>query len=117
MFALMQKRGNGNEAFILAIVKDPREPLDVRKKAIFYVGQMGAETVQVAALYATLDDRELREQVIFALSQRHDAAALDKLMDIAKSDPDRELRKKAIFWLGQSRDPRATAFLAELIGK
>ena len=117
MFALMQKRGNGNEAFILAIVKDPKEPLDVRKKAIFYVGQMGAETVQVAALYAALDDRELREQVIFALSQRHDAAALDKLMDIAKSDPDRELRKKAIFWLGQSRDPRATAFLAELIGK
>ncbi len=117
MFALMQKRGNGNEAFILAIVKDPKEPLDVRKKAIFYVGQMGAETVQVAALYTALDDRELREQVIFALSQRHDVAALDKLMDIAKSDPDRELRKKAIFWLGQSRDPRATAFLAELIAK
>jgi HEAT repeat protein len=117
MFALMQRRGSGNEAFIMAIVTDPKEPLELRKKAIFNVGQMGTSVTQLTTLYSTLDDRELREQVIFAIAQRHESAALDKLMDIAKSDPDRELRKKAIFWLGQSRDPRATTFLAELINK
>jgi HEAT repeat protein len=117
LFALSQRRGGGNEAFIMSVVNDPKESTELRKKAIFNAGQMGIEPAQLGALYASLDNRELREQVIFALSQKNEGAALDKLMDIAKSDPDRELRKKAIFWLGQSRDPRATAFLAELIGK
>ena len=117
LFALTQRRGQGNEAFLLAIINDSKESLDVRKKAIFNAGQMGIEISQLAALYSSLDEHELREQVIFALSQKRDAVALDKLMDIAKSDPDRELRKKAIFWLGQSRDPRVTAFLTELISK
>jgi HEAT repeat protein len=117
LFAISQRRGSGNEAFMLGIVKDPKETLDVRKKAIFMAGQMGLDVAQLGALYSSLDVRELREQVIFALSQQHDGAALDKLMDIARSDPDRELRKKAIFWLGQSRDPKVTAFLTELINK
>lgn len=117
LFALMQRRGSGNEAFILDIAKDSREPMELRKKAIFYAGQMGISVADVAAMYSSLDDRELREQVIFSLSQRRESTAVDKLMDIAKSDTDRELRNKAIFWLGQSRDPRATAFLAELVNK
>lgn len=117
LFALSQRRSSGNEAFILSIANDPKESLELRKKAIFNAGQMGIDAAQLSTLYSTLDDRELREQVIFALSQRHDSASLDQLMDIAKSDADRELRKKAIFWLGQSRDPRATAFLSDLINK
>lgn len=117
LFALMEKRGRGNEEFVLGIARDSRESPEVRKKAIFTAGQMGIEVSQLSTLYAALTERELREQVIFAISQRNDAAALDKLMDIAKSDSDRELRKKAIFWLGQSQDPRATAFLTDLISK
>ena len=117
LFALTQQRNAGNEAFILGIANDPKEPTELRKKAIFNAGQMGITGAQLSTLYATLDDRELREQVIFALSQRRDSGSLDKLMDIARSDPARELRKKAIFWLGQSRDPRVTAFLTELINK
>lgn len=117
LFALSQRRGNGNEAFILGIANDPKESLDLRKKAIFNLGQIGVSIAQLSALYSSLDDREMREQVIFALSQRRESAAVDKLMDIARSDRDRELRSKAIFWLGQSRDPRATAFLAELVNR
>ena len=117
LFALAERRNSGNVAFIMSVVADPKEAIDLRKKAIFDLGQMGGTASQLGTLYSTLDDRELREQVIFAIAQRNESGALDKLMDIAKSDPDRELRKKAIFWLGQSRDPRATTFLAELINK
>jgi HEAT repeat protein len=53
--------------------------------------------------------------VIFALSQRNDSAAVDRLIGIARTEEDTELRKKAIFWLGQSHDPRAAAFLGELL--
>ena len=117
LFALMQRKGSGNEAFVLSIANDPKESIDLRKRAIFTAGQMGVDVAQLAALYGSLTERDLREQVIFAIAQRHEGAAIEKLMDIARSDPDREMRKKAIFWLGQSRDPRATAFLAELIAK
>ena len=46
-----------------------------------------------------------------------EANAIDKLMDIASSDPDRDLRKQAIFWLGQSHDPRVQKFLLDLINR
>ena len=62
-----------------------------------------------------MNDRELKEQLIFVFSQRRESAAVDKLLAIGKSEPDRELRKKAIFWLSQSRDPRVAKFLQDLI--
>ena len=63
-------------------------------------------------------ERELRAKVIFSLSQRrNDAAAVDKLVEIARKETDPELRKQALFWLGQSRDPRAAAILEEIINK
>ncbi len=117
IFALSQQRGGGNDAFIMGIVSDAKEPIELRKKAIFWAGQMGVELSQLGALYAKVDDRELKEQMIFAYSQRREAAAVDQLISIARTEKDRELRKKAVFWLGQSRDPRATAFLTELIDK
>ena len=58
LFALMQRRGNGNEAFILAIANDPKEPMELRKKAIFNAGQMGIDVAQIAAL--VLDTRRPR---------------------------------------------------------
>ncbi|MBI3792284.1 MAG: HEAT repeat domain-containing protein [Gemmatimonadetes bacterium] len=117
IFSLAQKRASANEAFLMGIVGDTKEPIELRKKAIFWAGQMGADLAQFNGLYAKLDDRDLKEQVIFAFSQRREAAATDRLIEIARSEKDRELRKKAIFWLGQSRDPRATAFLSELVDK
>jgi HEAT repeat protein len=71
----------------------------------------------IAALYGTFSDREIKEQLIFVLSQMDDRAAVDKLIDIARREPDRELRKKAIFWLGQSDDPRVAEVLAEILSK
>jgi HEAT repeat protein len=59
----------------------------------------------------------MKEQLIFVYSQRKDAQAVDKLMDIARRDTDPDLRRKAVFWLGQSRDPRAAQLLIELINQ
>jgi hypothetical protein len=69
------------------------------------------------ALYDRIQDREMKEQLIFVFSQRREGPALDKLFAIGRNDPDRELRKKAIFWIGQSRDPRAAQYLQELINQ
>ena len=75
----------------------------------------GAPLADLASLYSTTDDREMKEQLIFVYSQRDEPAAVDKLLEISKRDPDPELRKKALFWLGQSDDPRAAKALQDII--
>ncbi len=104
-----------NQQWLLKLTADPQQSVEVRKKALFWAGQSGVSIAQVSAMYASLKDRELREQVIFVLSQRSEPEATDKLVDIARHDPDTELRKKAIFWLGQRNDPRVRQLLEEII--
>src|SRR4029078_1753553 len=118
LFSLSQQRGAGNEQWLMSIVVNPKEDVELRKKALFWAGQSGVATSELVGLYNRLTDTEIKEQTIFVFSQRqHDPAAMDKLFDIAKNEKDPELRKKAIFWLGQSRDPRAQQFLIDLINK
>jgi hypothetical protein len=118
LFSLGQMRGMGNERWLLGVAADPGQSMEVRKKALFWAGQAGVPVAELAGVYDRVRDREMREQAIFALSQRmHEPAAVDKLIDIARREPDGELRKKAIFWLGQSRDPRAVRALSDLINQ
>jgi HEAT repeat protein len=118
LFSLSQQRGVGNEQWLMNIALDPKEDIELRKKALFWAGQSGVAIPQLAQLYDRMGDGEMKEQIIFVLSQRQsDKAAIDKLFDIARNEKDSELRKKAIFWLGQSRDPRVQQFLMELINR
>jgi hypothetical protein len=88
----------------------------MRKQALFWAGQSGNVPVdRLTGLYDRVDDREVKDQLIFVFSQNRSRAAIDKLMSIARSETDVELRKQAIFWLGQSKDPRVQQFLLELI--
>ena len=52
-------------------------------------------------LYGTLDDDEMKLQVIFVASQTSERAAIDFLMDVALNEEDRELKQRAIFCLLQ----------------
>lgn len=115
LFSLSQMRGQGNDEWLLQVASDSKHSVETRKQAIFSAGQAGVSTAVLSALYPRLTERELKEQLIFVMSQKHDEDAVTRLMAIAKSDPDRELRKKAIFWLGQSNDPRVKDFLLEII--
>jgi TolA-binding protein len=118
LFSLSQQRGAGNEQWLMNIAVDPKQDMELRKKALFWAGQSGVAIPEFSKLYDRMGESEMREQIIFVLSQRqHDPAAMDKLFDVAKNEKDPELRKKAIFWLGQSRDPRVQQFLMDLINK
>jgi HEAT repeat protein len=118
LFSLSQQRGAGNDQWLMDIALNPKEDIELRKKALFWAGQSGVAISEISKLYDRMADTEMREQIIFVLSQRQsDRAAMDKLFDIAKTEKDSELRKKAIFWLGQSHDPRVQQFLMDLINK
>lgn len=118
IFSLSQHPSPENSRFLLARAKDRSLPTELRKSALFWAGQGGVPVADLAEIYdGAGDDRELRGQVIFTLSQRRGDDAVGKLIDIARKEPDRELRKQAVFWLSQSRDPRAAKFLEELINR
>ena len=118
LFSLSQRRGMGNEQWLMSIAVNDRENIELRKKALFWAGQSGVDLDAIMTLYSKVNDQEMKEQVIFVLSQRgRTPGAVDKLMDIARNDKNPELRKKAIFWLGQSRDPRVQQFLVDMINR
>ncbi|MBA2627013.1 MAG: HEAT repeat domain-containing protein [Gemmatimonadales bacterium] len=116
LFSLAQSGGKENEKFLLDIARNKDESIDARKQALFWAGQSGSiGSAELGSLYASIPDREMREQIVFVLSQRNDAAAMDKLIDIARRDPDPNMRKRALFWVGQSKDPRATQLLQDIL--
>src|SRR5437868_184157 len=118
LFSLSQQRGAGNEQWLMNIAVNSKEDIELRKKALFWAGQSGVAIPELAQLYDRMGDAEMKEQIIFVLSQRQsDRAAIDKMFDIAKNEKEPELRKKAIFWLGQSHDPRVQQYLMDLINK
>ena len=117
MFSLGQMRGEGNDQWLLGIAADRKYSIDTRKQALFNAGQNRAAIAELVGLWTRLEEREMKEQLIFVLHDRKEQVAVDKLIDIAKNEKDVELRKKAIFWLGQSRDPRVQQLLVDIINQ
>ncbi|MGH7719597.1 MAG: HEAT repeat domain-containing protein, partial [Gemmatimonadaceae bacterium] len=115
--SVAQIRGEENGRWLVSVARNADEGLEVRKQALFWMGQSRGTLAPILELYATLADQELKEHLIFVLSQRNERAATDKLIEIARTDQNRELRNKAIFWLGQKRDPRVQQLLMEIINQ
>lgn len=109
----------GAGAWLLDVARDKSFDVETRKSAIFWASQRREMDLNaLAGLYdQSRGDDEMQDHILFIYSQRHEAAAVDKLMAIARSDPNIEMRKKALFWLGQKNDPRVKAFIQELINR
>ena len=60
-------------------------------------------------------NRDLREQLVFALYLFNGSAAVTDLIGLARNDPDTHIRKEAIFWLGQKASAAAVKALGEVI--
>ncbi|HXY69716.1 MAG TPA: HEAT repeat domain-containing protein [Gemmatimonadales bacterium] len=117
LFSLSQMRSAENTRWLMDLAVSSRESVDVRKKALFWAGQTGADIGDLVQLYDRTADADVREQLIFVYSQRHEPQALDKIIDIARHETNHDLRSKALFWLGQSHDPRAAQVLTEIINQ
>jgi hypothetical protein len=93
--------------------------MELRKKAVFWLGQRAGEEItrDLGELAnSESEDEKIREQAIFALSQRR-GEGVPALLQIARTNPDPRLRKRAIFWLGQSGDPRAVDLFESILTK
>ena len=115
LMGVAQSESPEDGRWLLAQARDERQPIEVRRKAVFWAGQGHARVADLTSLYGSARESQLREHDIFGLSQRDETGAVDALMKIARSDPNREMRKKALFWLAQKDDPRVTKLITDLV--
>jgi hypothetical protein len=118
VFPLYALRGTGTVSALIDLAR--RDPeTDIRKQAIFWLGQR-ASSAAVKALgdvIASPEALEVKKHAVFALSQLDGDRGTPLLLEIARKNPHPALRKTAIFWLGESGDPRALEFFEEVLLK
>jgi hypothetical protein len=104
---------------LLRIAKDDRRERELRKSAVFWLGQAASDaTGALTDLVENEDgDTEVRKSAVFALSQRPNGEGVPSLLSIARGRGSPEVRRQAIFWLGQSGDSRAVAYFEEVLMK
>ena len=105
---------------LLRIARNPDVPRGARNQSVFWLGQAAGDAATRGLSDLVVDngvDREVREQAVFALSQRPREEGVPALIAVARTNKDPEIRKKALFWLGQSHDPRALDLFEELLTK
>ena len=89
LFGVSQHGGEGD--WLLGIGADPSVAKEIRKKAVFWAGQGDVGIGRFVNLYDRSSDQDIREQVIFTISQRSGSGAVDAgSMHIAKTDKDQE---------------------------
>jgi hypothetical protein len=105
---------------LLALAKNTGVRTDTRKDAIFWLSQEAGDAATKGLAELADDDeqeREVREQAVFALSQLPADQGVPILIRVARSNRDPQVRRKALFWLGQSDDPRALELIEEILTK
>jgi hypothetical protein len=105
---------------LIKIARNSDLPRESRTQSVFWLGQAAGDAATANLNSLVLDnsvDREVREQAVFALSQRPRDEGVPALIAVARTNKDPEIRKKALFWLGQSGDPRALDLFEQLLTK
>ncbi|PYO60271.1 MAG: hypothetical protein DMD70_08925, partial [Gemmatimonadetes bacterium] len=103
IFALSQIHQGRAGQILRDYAANERAPDEAREKAIFWLGQQRSpeNAAFLRGMYAKLTGEELKEKVIFSLSQMGGADNGRWLMDIALNEREPvEMRKKALFWVG-----------------
>jgi hypothetical protein len=118
LFAISQQKDDDAARTLIAAARDHDLASEVRKSAVFWLGQTASERATEGLKSMISDENaDVKKQAVFALSQMKTDKSLDALIDIARTSKDREVRKSALFWLGQSNDPRALKLFEEILLK
>ncbi len=96
--------------------RDPDE--DVRKHALFWLGQKAGEKAAGELQRAVDEDpnEDVKEHAVFAISQLPKERSVPILINLVKTHKNRGVRKKAMFWLTQTGDPRALDLIEDILG-
>lgn len=131
-FLLDHLRDAGREGELLAVIATHEHPRvvpalidlarnhrekDVRRQAIFWLGQKAGEKA-AAELRRAVDedpDDDVREHAVFAISQLPADRSVPMLIDLVKTHKSPKVRKRAMFWLAQTGDQRGLDLIEEIL--
>ena len=106
VFALSQHRSPRAAAMLRDLAQRDNAPKQQREQAIFWLGQQkSADNANLLiGLFARVNDEDLKDKIIFSLSQVRSPATDKWMLDLATNEKeDVEIRKKALFWAGQNK--------------
>jgi HEAT repeat protein len=109
--------GDAGDSWLMGLARDPSEDARLRSAALSRLQRADVSVAELAKLYDTLTDRQLRSTMVQILGARSEPEATDKLLDIARHDTDPSIRRRAISALARKKDPRTTKLLLELVEK
>ena len=116
--AISRTKGEENESWLLAFVKNPAEPVDVRRGVLSTLTRSSTTTpAEVASLYAAVPELELKQQIITNLAGRKEPESTDQLIAIYRASTDSRLRVQIVNVLSRRNDPRTKALLLEILNK
>jgi HEAT repeat protein len=105
IFALSQHDDERASAILRDLAADETRDSEIRGQAVFWLGQRsGPNSFEfLRDLYQDLEEPEIKERVIFAMSQNAGDREREWLLGVAGDATEPvEAREQAVFWLGQS---------------
>jgi HEAT repeat protein len=109
--------GPENDRWLMSLAQNRSEPVALRA-AVLRRSAMGTVPIaDLARMYDSLGERELREIVLAWYARRKEPEATDRLLEIARTGTDPQLRRAAISALAGKNDPRTTKLLMEIVDK
>ena len=122
IFSLSQIGGEVVADRLRKIAVDSKEDLDIRKKALFWLGQVKTKDPRLALtlmsrLYSSMDEQELKERIIFSIAQAGAPGSSEALISLYRKERELELKKRLILGLQQIGDSRALEFFKEILEK
>ena len=111
------RKNDEAKEFLADIVGNTRESIETRRHALSALYSAGTSAAQLSTIYDRSPEYEIKRSVISVLGSARNNVGVDKLLDIARTEPNAQLKSQAVSYLSRTKDPRALALLQEIILK
>jgi len=115
VFAISQHDSQRSGQILRAYAERKDVSPEIRENALFWIGQRPGGAEYLKSLWGSLDDPELKDNVLFSVAQDHSAESRTWLMALVRDESeDMEIRTSALFWVGQQDEGFSIRELREL---
>lgn len=115
---IARARGDENQKWMLAFVRDTTQSVGLRASALSYLTRSSTTSIaDVAGLYRSVPELELKDAIITNLAGRKEPEAVDQLISIYHASTDSKLKLRIINVLSRRDDPRTQKLLIDILNK
>ncbi|HEY9225245.1 MAG TPA: HEAT repeat domain-containing protein [Gemmatimonadaceae bacterium] len=113
--ALADIGGSENTKWMITMAQNGNEQITQRRRALEAANRSGAPIAEMIRLYDTTTDPNMKQTLIGIYIRNGERQAVDKLLQIVRSEENVSVRRQTISRLTSSEDPRIKDALKEII--